>query len=42
MELYFEGGKAEAIIGTVLGAMAMERWTSVGKEQFSLTVGGQR
>lgn len=40
-ELYFEGEKAEAIIATVLGAIAMERWTSTGKEQFSGAGGGR-
>lgn len=40
VELYFEGEKAEAIIATVMGAVAMERWTSTGKEQLSGTGGG--
>ncbi len=33
VELYFEGDKKEAIIDTVNGALTMERWTSLGKEQ---------
>jgi HD-GYP domain-containing protein (c-di-GMP phosphodiesterase class II) len=40
-ELYFGGEKAEAIIATVMGAIAMERWTSTGKEQFSGAGGGR-
>ncbi len=40
-ELYFDGEKAEAVIATVMGAIATERWTSTGKEQFSGT-GGAR
>ncbi len=36
-ETYFEGEKAEAIIATVLGAVAMDRWTSLHREQFSTT-----
>lgn len=40
-ELYFDGEKAEAIIATVMGAVAMERWTATGKEQFSGTGGGR-
>lgn len=36
-ETYFEGEKAEAIIATVLGAVAMARWTSLDKDQFSRT-----
>lgn len=39
-EMYFEGQRAEAIITTVMGAIAIARWTSHGKEQFSRTVGG--
>ena len=39
-ELYFGGEKAEAIIATIMGAVAMERWTSTGKEQLSGTGGG--
>ena len=40
-ELYFDGEKAEAIIATVMGAVAMERWTATDKEQFSGTGGGR-
>jgi HD-GYP domain-containing protein (c-di-GMP phosphodiesterase class II) len=39
-ECYFGGEKAEAIIATVMGAVAMERW-SLCKEQFSGTGGGR-
>ncbi len=38
-ELYFVGEKAEAIIATVMGAVAMERW-SLYKERFARTAGG--
>lgn len=38
-ELYFEGEKVEGIIATVLGAVAMDRWTSLGKEQFAGMIG---
>lgn len=38
-ELYFEGERSEAIITTVMGAVAMERW-SLYKEQFAGTSGG--
>ena len=39
-EVYFEGEKAEAIIATVLGAVAMARWTSLEQEQFCRIAGG--
>ncbi len=38
-ELYFEGEKVEGIIATVLGGVAIEHWTSLGKEQFFGMVG---
>jgi len=38
-ELYFEGEKAEGIIATVLGGVAMERWASFAKEQFARMAG---
>jgi HD-GYP domain-containing protein (c-di-GMP phosphodiesterase class II) len=35
VETYFGKEKAEAIIGTVMGAIAMERWSAPHREQFS-------
>jgi len=39
MELYFGGGKGEAIIATVMEAVATERWTTPYSDQFSRTIG---
>ena len=39
VELYFGGGKGEAIIATVMEAVATERWTTPYSDQFSRTIG---
>ena len=38
-ELYFQGGRAEAIIATVMDAVAMDRLTALGRERISGVVG---
>lgn len=38
-EIYFEGQKAEAIIATVMGAMAMARWTALHSDHFAGVAG---
>lgn len=40
VELYFEKHKAEAVISTVMGAVSMERLTSLYNEQFSVPAVG--
>ena len=39
VELYFGGGKGEAIIATVMEAVATERWTTPYSDQFSRIIG---
>ena len=39
VELYFGGGKGEAIIATVMEAVATGRWTTPYSDQFSRTIG---
>lgn len=39
VELYFGGGKAEAIIATVMEAVGTGRWTTTYSGQFSRTIG---
>ena len=39
VELYFGGGKGEAIIATVMEAVATERWVAPYSDQFSRTIG---
>ena len=41
VETYFEKEKVEAIIGTVMEAVAMERWPAPHRDQFSGMAGGR-